>query len=697
MRTKLLGVLLAAVLLAQLALMAIPAQADTIHVVQRGETLYSIARRYGVSVQAIVNANGIRNPNLIYVGQRLRIPTGAPPPPSGTGNITYVVQRGDTLAAVAWRHGVTVNAIVQANGLRNPDFIYVGQRLLIPATAPAQPSRPTLHTVQRGETLSSIAWRYGVTVWDIAAANGIGNPNFIYVGQRLVIPGAQPTPPAPRPTRTPGAKPPAPSPTTSPPKPARGWAARIVSNTNQDHPMPGSGSILQVSVEGKAGLEVKINLGQYYETSMPTGTKPEVGPYACEFAPLQAGTWTITPEGLNTHFDIYLDGAGKAHVEFYPTGAAPQPTPRPGQPKPTATPRPQPQPPVQGRMKSPEYGMQAFLWWRPETADRDLQLIQQAGFGWVKQTFAWREIEGAGKGVYDWGRTDRIVNQAEQYGLRILARVDSQPQWAGGGFPTNGPPDKMQDFVDFLRALATRYKGRIHAYQIWNEPNLSREWANRPPNPAAYTNMLKKAFNAIKSVDPNALVITAGLAPTTRWDSVAMPDTEFVRGMYNAGVQGYFDALGVHAAGYKAPPETDPGQVASDVAYYNQGDPNCPGTRCRIYCFRHVEDLRQIMVNRGDSNKQIAIVEFGWTSDTRAGSPYAWHAVSEDQKADYLVRAYQYAKAHWSPWIGLMSLIYMPNPDWTQNNEQTWWSVIEPAYPELHLLPAYVRLKNMPK
>jgi hypothetical protein len=110
-----------------------------------------------------------------------------------------------------------------------------------------------------------------------------------------------------------------------------------------------------------------------------------------------------------------------------------------------------------------------------------------------------------------------------------------------------------------------------------------------------------------------------------------------------------------------------------------------------------VEDLRKIMVNRGDGGKQIVVLEFGWTSDPRAGSPYHWHAVSEQQKADYLVRAYQYAKAHWSPWIGLMSLIYMPKSDWTKNDEQYWWGVIAPVYPEFAPFPAYTRLKGMPK
>jgi LysM repeat protein len=693
MRVKLAASILVILMVVQMVSIAAPAVADTTHVVQRGETLYSIARRYGVSVQSIVNANGITNPNFIWVGQRLRIPTGGPAPSPGTNYVVYVVKRGDTLAAIARRYGVTVSAIVQANGLRNANLIYTGQRLLIPATAQPKPCPYTVHVVQRGETLAAIAYRYRVNLWDIVAANGLSNPNFIYTGQRLIIPCAQA--PQPKPTPVPGTTG-TPTVTTTPGQPSgKVWAARVVTNTNQDHAVPGVGSVLQVSVEGKVGLKVTVSLDGFYQTSMPTGTKPDVGPYACEFAPLQSGVWTITPEGLGTSFDIFLDGAGLAHVLFYRTGAAgqptPQPTAKPGQPTYT------PQPPVTGKMRSPAYGMQAFLWYRPEVADRDLQLIQQAGFGWVKQVFSWREIEGAGKGHLDWSRADRVVNDVQRYGLRLVARVDAQPQWAGGGYPTVGPPNNMQDYADFLKKLATRYKGRIHAYEIWNEPNLAREWGNKAPNPAGYTQMLKAAYNAIKSVDPNALVFSAGMAPTTRWDNVAMPDTEFIKGMYDAGARGYFDALGVNAPGYKAPPDLDPGVVANDANWYNKGDPNCPGPRCRVYCFRHVEDVRQIMVNRGDGNRQIVVLEFGWTSDPRAGSPYHWFAVSQDQKADYLVQAYQYARAHWAPWIGLMSLVYMPNPDWTQNDEQYWWSIIEPAYPELHLLPAYVELKNMPK
>ncbi len=365
-----------------------------------------------------------------------------------------------------------------------------------------------------------------------------------------------------------------------------------------------------------------------------------------------------------------------------------------GEPVTAEAPEDDVQPPL-AVMTSPDYGMQVFLFWRQEVADRDLQLVKEAGFRWVKQEFAWREIEGAGPGVFNWTNPDRVMDQIDAYGLHVIARVGVQPEWAGGGYPEVGPPDNYRDFARFLTALATRYKGRIDAYQIWNEPNLAREWGDRPPNPAEYTELLKVAYQAIKAVDPNAYVISAGLAPTTRWDEVAMPDTIFIQGMYDAGAAPYFDLLGAHGAGYKAPPETDPNVVANDPKLNNY-DPSPPDLR-RIYCFRHVEDVRAVMVANGDAEKRIVLLEFGWTTDRRPGSPYAWHAVSDQEQAEYLVRAYKYAKENWQPWIAVMSLIYMPNPQWGRDDEQSYWSIIYPGYPELRMRPAYIHLRDMPK
>lgn len=347
-------------------------------------------------------------------------------------------------------------------------------------------------------------------------------------------------------------------------------------------------------------------------------------------------------------------------------------------------------------MSSPDYGMQVFLYWREEVADRDLKLVKEAGFRWVKQEIPWREVEGHAKGAWHWDIPDRMMDQIDAHGLKVVVRLGSQPAWASHTqLPAISPPDNLKDFYDYVYAVASRYQGRIEAYQIWNEPNLAREWGNRPPNPAEYTELLKIGYQAVKAADPQAVVISAGLAPTTRHDAEAMPDIYFVQGMYEAGAAAYFDVLGVHAAGYKSPPEADPAEVAADLGLTN-GD-NAPVELRRVYSFRHVEDMRAIMVRNGDAAKKVVVLEVGWSVDPRPDSPYHWHAVTLEQQDKYLQRAYAYAQANWQPWIGLMSLIYIANPQWDWHDEQTFWCVVYPGYPQLQTAPAYYGLLTMPK
>lgn len=120
------------------------------------------------------------------------------------GGVVYIVQPGDTLIGIAARYGIPPAQLAAANGLRWNAWVYVGQRLLIPGTIQTPIVSPapggSTHVVQRGDTLSSIALRYGTTVAALMAANQLANPNLIYVGQRLVIPSGASTPaPAPHP------------------------------------------------------------------------------------------------------------------------------------------------------------------------------------------------------------------------------------------------------------------------------------------------------------------------------------------------------------------------------------------------------------------------------------------------------------------------------------------------------------------
>jgi LysM repeat protein len=201
----------------------LPAQAQggsRTYVVQPGDTLFSIAARFGVSVSELATINGFYDIHRVFVGQVLVLPASAIVPrpiapvqpvlqpipvqpvfPPGTTVTTvttfaaYTVQRGDTLAEIAARFGTTVAAILSANRISNPNVIFVGQRLSVPRTRTTIMPAPRVtaprgrtYVVQPGDTLFLIAARFHRNAYDIARANGILNLNHIFVGQVLIIP-----------------------------------------------------------------------------------------------------------------------------------------------------------------------------------------------------------------------------------------------------------------------------------------------------------------------------------------------------------------------------------------------------------------------------------------------------------------------------------------------------------------------------
>jgi len=463
----------------------------------------------------------------------LGLTTVALPVMSATGERTgppiYIVKWGDTLFFIANRFGTTVEALMGANGLTSP-LIYVGQRLTIPSsTSIVTQERSTGYIVRYGDTLYSIARRFGIPVEALMEANGLYNPHLIYVGQRLTIPD---------------------------------------------------------------------------------------------------GDSTIISEGL------FASVASEAPAL--------------------------------------EYGVGLSAW--GEKSYEQARLAREAGVTWVRQGFPWREVE-VGKGIFDWGVADRVVEALE--GFSIIAVVDSPPSWAQAEGPANSPPDNYRDLGNFLYALASRYRGRIKAYQIWREPNLASQWGR--PNAAEYVALLRVAYLNIKAADPQALVISAGLAPTEDGLPAAIPDDLFLRQIYQTGGRRYFDLLGVKALGFKAPPEVSPAEVAKSPLWGEH----------RAFCFRRVEDLRHIMVENGDEAKKVAITEFGWSTDK-----HRWHVITEEEQVDYLVRAYRWARENWSPWVRMMIAPPLADPAWTKNDEGYFWAI---TYPDGSLRPAYEALKTMVK
>jgi LysM repeat protein len=189
-----------------------PAYADNagVYVVRPGDTMLRIAARHNLTATQLAAANGLRWNDWVYVGQRLEIPgqdgvDSTPSTPTPSTGSTYVVRPGDTLISIAVRHRVTLAQLARANGLHTNAWVYTGQRLKVPGTgsttpAPAPaPSTSGTYVVRPGDTLTGIAVRHGVSISRLAAANGLRTNSWVYVGQRLEIPGTGTTPPAPAP------------------------------------------------------------------------------------------------------------------------------------------------------------------------------------------------------------------------------------------------------------------------------------------------------------------------------------------------------------------------------------------------------------------------------------------------------------------------------------------------------------------
>jgi hypothetical protein len=334
------------------------------------------------------------------------------------------------------------------------------------------------------------------------------------------------------------------------------------------------------------------------------------------------------------------------------------------------------------------YGINTFL--EQEVDDwkihRTLRLISAAGFTWIRQEFPWEDIEIEGKGIFldrrhgqevpSWQKYDHIVELAQEYGVNIIARLDNPPAWSraeGDEAGTLAPPDDYSDYGDFVYAVVKRYKGRIKYYQIWNEPNIYPEWGEGAVNPEAYTELLKVGYTRAKEADPDCVILSAGLAPTTEQTERNLEDLVFLQRMYDAGAGGYFDILSVQGYGLWNGP-TD------RRAYPDRAN------------FSRVLLIRELMVRNGDAHKPIWASEVGWNALPRDfdGFPY-YGRVSERLQAEYAAGAYERAEREW-PWMGMMSYWFFKRPsDHEKDQAFYYFRMMEPDF---YPYPVYFALKE---
>ncbi|MBZ0289848.1 MAG: hypothetical protein K8I30_19655 [Anaerolineae bacterium] len=364
--------------------------------------------------------------------------------------------------------------------------------------------------------------------------------------------------------------------------------------------------------------------------------------------------------------------------------------------------RPQPRTealtPIQHTDLNP-YGINTFLEQEvePEKRERILQMIREAGFRWIRQQFPWEDIEIHGRGDFEdrrndlngdgqpdaisaWDKYDQIVALAEQYSIQIHARLDNPPAWthADPAVGTFAPPDDFQDFVNYAAAVAERYKGRIHYYQVWNEPNIYPEWGEQAINPEAYADLLCRTYTALKAVDSEIVVVSGALAATVSLSGRDLSDLVFLQRLYDAGGGECFDILAVQGYGLNSGP-TDQRMRPTTLTFA-----------------RHVY-IRDMMVANGNTHKPIWISEAAWNPvespdvppDVQGHENYG--SVTQEQAARYMPLAYQRAQEEW-PWVGVIFYWFFKRPaDYERSQSWYYFRMVEPDFTPL---PVYDSMKT---
>jgi len=226
--------------------------------------------------------------------------------------------------------------------------------------------------------------------------------------------------------------------------------------------------------------------------------------------------------------------------------------------------------------------------------EAELDDLVSVGVGWVRVDIDWSEIQPIDGEHFNWSNIDRIVAATTARDMKVVATLGYTPRWARleGCYSSKCAPGDFTDFARFVEAAVKRYSEKgIGYWEIWNEPNIVKFWQPRP-DIADYVHLLEVSYEVIKRIDPDAVVISGGLAPSATSNGNIAP-LEFIAAVYAKGGGAYFDALGFHPYTFPAPPSYT--RVWNAWSQMSSTNPS----------------LRSIMVKYGDADKKIWLTEFG--------------------------------------------------------------------------------------
>jgi len=315
--------------------------------------------------------------------------------------------------------------------------------------------------------------------------------------------------------------------------------------------------------------------------------------------------------------------------------------------------------------------------------------VKLAGFGWVKHQIEWLSVEKT-QGVFDWSEVDAAVNSDLDAGLNIMLSVQHAPVFyrspASGLMPTD-----PSTFQTFMQSMASRYVGKVKAYEIWNEENLDREAGTGNVNPTTYLPLLKAGYTGTKSGDSNAQVFLGALSPTgANQPGVTMDDVAYLQALYalnNGEVKNYFDVLAAHLSGFSNPPDCTPSTPQCSLSGAWNTDPS-------FFAFTRLGQYRDVLTQAGDANRQVWLTEFGYDSSTVAVPGYEYSTfISEDAQARFVVQAIQMARQ--TPLVGGV-IVWNLNFQMVvpQTDEKWGFGVLRADFTPR---PAFSALASMPK
>jgi hypothetical protein len=253
--------------------------------------------------------------------------------------------------------------------------------------------------------------------------------------------------------------------------------------------------------------------------------------------------------------------------------------------------------------------------------------LQANGIRIARQSFSWAEIEPA-PGEFTWERYDPIVQALTQRGISPVAVVHRSPAWIRSPGMTaafDAPPADLAAFERFVASLAARYGESVPFFQIWDLPNRADRWGGTLPDASSYVSLLAVGSNAARGANPNAVILLAELDPM--WEQGGTDDLRFLREIYAAGGDAFFDVVAAQVDGGQRTP-FDRSIAASE-----------PSLSRAIL-------VRDVVAAHGDAAKPIWATHYGWETGQSGRSP-----IDAETQAEYAVAGMERVRAEW-PWLG---------------------------------------------